>query len=234
MGRLPSTVRSCLKGIYRFGRNTLQKYWWKTFTTWKKATGRDIESVRQYEDYDDYVRHQKEKTTDPERIRKWKEDEWNWKLTGFKEIFERNGEYVLSGSRALCLGSRTGQEVKALRDKGLDAIGVDLVSFPPYTIKGDVHYLQFEDESFDLVFTNIFDHVLDSAQFCAEIERVLKSGGIVMLHLMLGYQGDEYTETIVHDSKPVKERFANMVVLEDRQIENIFDEMNWELVLRKG
>ena len=46
--------------------------------------------------------------------------------------------------KGVCLGSRTGQEVKALIDLGIDAIGIDLVEFPPYTIVGDVHNMQFE------------------------------------------------------------------------------------------
>ena len=44
--------------------------------------------------YEDYIKKQIEKTTDPERISKWKGEEWQIKVDGFKHIFNRNVEFI--------------------------------------------------------------------------------------------------------------------------------------------
>ncbi len=237
----PTKIRSLARDLIARVQQVAEWGWQKLdsigrllVTAWHNAVGRGIKATRKYGAYEEYIRHQKEKTTDPERIRKWKEEEWQPKLDGFRDIFERNRGYIHGRSRALCLGARTGQEVKALWEIGIDAVGVDLVPFPPYTVEGDFHDLAFDDETFDLVFTNVFDHALYPGKFCEEMERVLVPEGIVMIHLLIGYQGDQYTETMVYDSGPVKNLFKNMSVLEDRPIRNTFDQMNWELILSKN
>jgi len=202
--------------------------------TWKRIVGAGVSSTRGYDDYQTYVDHQKEKTTDQGRIEKWKGQEWHVKLAGFKNIFNRNQEYVSDRKNALCLGARTGQEVKALLDLGIQAIGIDLVPFPPYTIAGDIHHLSYADGAFDFVFTNIFDHALYPDRFCNEMERVTEPGGIIMIHLQLGIVGDEYTETVVYDPAHVLKMFSCVSVRESKSIKNTFDGMNWELVLQKN
>ena len=91
------------------------------------------------------------------RIDKWKGAEWDKKVLGFERLFQRNNAYLNNKKKAICLGARTGQEVFVLRELGLDTIGIDLVPFPPYTVKGDIHNLSFKDKEFDFVFTNIFN-----------------------------------------------------------------------------
>lgn len=184
-------------------------------------------------DYENYLNHQMSKTLDPKRIKKWKNEEWQIKLNGFKDIFNRNKQFLKDKNTAICLGARTGQEVKALSDFGLEAIGIDLVPFPPYTIKGDIHNLDFPDNSFDFVFTNIFDHALYPDKFCQEMERVCTPQGIIIIHLQIGLNGDEYTETIVYNPNKVLTQFKSVHPLESRKISNTFDSMNWELILRK-
>lgn len=192
-----------------------------------------LEKVHQYRNYEDYVNHQIEKTTDPARVKKWLNNEWDSKVIGFKEIFMRNQSYVLNKKNAICLGARTGQEVKALQDLGIEAIGIDLVPFPPYTIPGDIHNLSFESEKFDLVFTNIFDHSLLPEKFCSEMERVCKPTGIIIIHLLLGANKDEYTETLVSGPEKVLALFKSVEVRESREIKNTIDMLNWELILEK-
>jgi SAM-dependent methyltransferase len=193
-----------------------------------------LEATHKYRNYKDYVNHQTEKTTDPERVKKWLNDEWESKVVGFKEIFIRNQIYVHGKQRALCLGSRTGQEVKALLDMGITAIGIDLIPFPPYTIEGDIHGLVFKNNEFDLVFTNIFDHSLFPEKFCLEMERVCKPAGIIIIHLLLGPNKDEYTETVVSNPEKVVALFKSIEIKESREIKNSIDMLNWELVLEKS
>lgn len=193
-----------------------------------------IVPTNKYKKYKEYLKFQKKKTLDPKRIKKWLNEEWEIKYSGFKEIFERNNQVIFDKSNAICLGARTGQEVKALIDLGINAIGIDLVPFPPYTIEGDIHNLKQQESSFDLVFTNIFDHSLYPEKFCDEMERVCQSGGVIILHLQLGIDGDEYSENIIHEPSLIYKYFKNSKIVESRAIKNNFDGMNWELILKKN
>ena len=109
----------------------------------------EIKTFSRHSTYNDYIKKQIEKTADPKKIQKWKGIEWEIKVNGFRNLFKRNQEFVNNKKKALCLGSRTGQEVFVLRELGLEAIGIDLVEFLPFTIKGDIHNLIFEDKTFD-------------------------------------------------------------------------------------
>ena len=193
-----------------------------------------IFSTHNYKQYDDYLKFQKEKTLDPKRIEKWFNQEWEIKYNGFREIFNNNYQYIKDKSNAICLGARTGQEVKALIDLGIKAIGIDLVPFPPYTIEGDIHNLKALDSSFDFIFTNIFDHSLFPEKFCNEMERVCKSGGIIIIHLQLGVDGDKYSENIVHKPNIIYKYFKDSEILKSMAIKNSFDGMNWELIFKKN
>ena len=186
-----------------------------------------------YKNYNKYIEFQKEKSTDPEKVKKWLNEEWLIKLNGFNEIFERNHMWLKGKKNALCLGSRTGQEVKALMDMGINSIGIDIVPFPPYTVEGDIHNLDYKSAEFDLIFTNVFDHSLHPEVFCAEMERVCKPGGIIIIHLQLWTFGDNYTETVIYNSKSVVDMFKTIIVKDDKQISNAHDSMDWELVLDK-
>jgi len=192
-----------------------------------------IKELNNYENYEEYLKHQKEKTTDPERINKWLNDEWEIKYNGFIEIFKRNKEYINDKKNAICLGSRTGQEVKALIDLGIKAIGIDLVEFLPYTIEGDIHNIEFQDNSFDLIFTNIVDHSLYLDKFCSEMERICIKGGILIIHLLIGDIFDEYTENYMYSPEAILKLFNNIDVIESKSIKNLHDSLQWELILIK-
>ena len=190
-------------------------------------------NLNKHDSYEVYVKHQKIKTTDPERIKKWLNEEWQIKYEGFKDIFERNALYIKDKKNALCLGSRTGQEVKVLQDLRLNAIGVDLVAFPPYTEVGDIHNLKFNDGAFEFIFTNIMDHSLYPEKFIFEMERVCKTNGVIIIHLQLGENHDKYTETILHGPKPIISLFNSSKLLVSKPISNLHDQMHWEIILKK-
>ena len=119
-------------------------------------------------------------------------------------------------------------------DIGIDAIGIDLVEFLPYTIKGDIHNLEYEDEFFDFIFTNIMDHSLYPEVFCSEMQRVCSKYGIIIIHFQLGEFKDLYTETIINDPKKIISYFNEVEVLESRLIKNSHDYLDWELILKKN
>ena len=190
-------------------------------------------NLNKHDSYEAYIKHQKIKTTDPKRIQKWLNEEWQIKYEGFKDIFENNRAYIKDKKNAICLGSRTGQEVKALQDLGLNVIGVDLVAFPPYTEVGDIHNLKFNDGAFDFIFTNIMDHSLYPEKFIFEMERVCKTNGVIIIHLQLGEIHDKYTETILHGPKPIISLFNSSKLLVSKPISNLHDEIHWEIILKK-
>lgn len=200
----------------------------------KRRYGAIIHIHRPNQNYSAYVARQKEKTLDPVRIQKWTGEEWLVKLDGFRAIFERNSSYFEPGMTVLCLGARTGQECVALEERGVEAIGVDLVAFPPYVRQGDFQNLDWTDGSVDGVFSNTFDHASDPAKFCEEIERVLRTGGYCILHLQLGTQGDTYSENDVSDPRLVVKLFNDSTCVISRRIRNIHDSMNWEVVMRRS
>jgi ubiquinone/menaquinone biosynthesis C-methylase UbiE len=76
----------------------------------------------------------------------------------------------------------------------LNSLGIDLIDFPPYTIKGDIHDLQFDNQSFDFVFTNILDHsLLYLEKFISEMERVCIKNGIIIINIQENLPDDEYS-----------------------------------------
>ena len=189
--------------------------------------------LNKHKNYDDYKFHQMKKTTDPIRRKKWINEEWKIKLNGFKEIFSTKQKHMKDVQDCLCIGARTGQEVVALLELGYKAIGIDLVPFPPYVIEGDMHELSFENNSFDFVFSNVFDHSLYPSRKCSEISRVVKDDGLVLLHFQLGISQDEYTEVFLDDALEVIDMFPEFQVVENQGFPMNFAAMNWEILLKK-
>lgn len=107
--------------------------------------------------------------------------------TGFVERFGSCPE-ILAAKSILCLGARTGEEVAALYDHGVLAVGVDLLPGDDrYVLRGDWHALEFPDESFDAVYGNAFDHARDLDAVLKEVDRVLAPGGVFLLDIAYGF-----------------------------------------------
>lgn len=152
--------------------------WWRGFrlaragSGWKYPAGSGLH-IRQYPSYEDYMRHQQAKLETlglegyERRLR-----------TRLVERLEEDG-FAESGGNALCLGARLGAEVRAFRDLGFFAVGVDLNpgSENRYVLYGDFHDLSFPASSADVVFTNALDHALDIERLLAEVGRVLRPRG---------------------------------------------------------
>lgn len=187
-----------------------------------------------YSNYQQYLDHQKEKTLDPVRQKKWLGEEWKNKMDEFEISFNRHKNIISEAKKALCIGARTGQEVQVLKDWGIDAVGVDLVPFPPLVLEGDFHNLPFKKNTFDFVFSNTYDHSLYPEKFIHEIERVLAPGGHVLLHFQLNtpIRSDGYDVTYVASSKEVLQYFGPHNIVVNQSMPNCLS-MNWELLLKK-
>ena len=144
--------------------------------------------LRKYKNYEEYLKHQKSKLKNMEsRLEISFDRRSNDFYKGFKSL------KIKKRSSILCLGSRDGAEVKALRDLGHLAIGIDL-NFPQnnkFTHYGDFQNIPFPNKVFDIAYTNCFDHIQSPPQFLKEVSRVLDDEGIFIADLTLGYDVNE-------------------------------------------
>ena len=189
-----------------------------------------MQIIRKYNNYQKYLNHQKEKSLNPKRIENWLNGEWQSKVDMFTDHFKRNEKY-LNGGKALGVCARTGQEIEALNLLGMDAIGIDIVPYPPQVVYGDAHQLPFKDRQFDFVFSNSLDHSIYPKVFLNEIKRVLKTGGFGMLHLQVTKQVDLYAENIILDERDVLDTMTYEKIVENREIEDIC--YNREIIFKK-
>jgi SAM-dependent methyltransferase len=137
---------------------------------------------RVYGGYREYLAHQQDKLQ-------------NLQLTRYEDHYQRLLSERLAGSSrlkpgamALCLGARRGAEVRAFRNRGCAAIGLDLNpgGENPDVVRGDFHAVPFQRGSVDVVFTNSLDHVFEVERFIQEIRRVLKPAGLLIVEAIQG------------------------------------------------
>jgi len=150
-------------------------------------------TVRQYKDYNEYTEHQKSKLAKIDWIDKYDTVYRECLRERLSEINIFDGVSVFSPSdkKVLCLAARVGTEVKAFKDLGAFAVGIDLNPGKDnqHVMYGDFHDIQFPDHCTDIVFTNSIDHSVEPTKMVAEIKRVLRSGGHFITELGRG-EGD--------------------------------------------
>lgn len=150
---------------------------------WHRTTGL---STRTYENYEQYVAHQKSKLleiggeafVDPQKA----VDQFRRRFSGIGRLREN--------ATVLCLGARRGEEVQALREMGHFALGIDLEPGKgnAYVVTGDFHDIRFGDTTVDAVYVNCLDHALDIDRIVAEVRRILKPGGIFIVDIVYGFE----------------------------------------------
>lgn len=190
--------------------------------------------TRKYNNYEEYLEHQKSKANHGTLLReKLLGEFWGPNCEGFRLNFKPYKDILSTCKNALCIGARVGEEVFVLREMGLDAIGMDLVDNPPLVIKGDCHNLEFEDKSYDFIFSNIFDHVLYPEKFISEIERVIKPGGYCLLHLSVQVTDDAHAANVLLGSNYVVSLFKkDITVLEDQKLNQKDWPEYWTLMIK--
>jgi 2-polyprenyl-3-methyl-5-hydroxy-6-metoxy-1,4-benzoquinol methylase len=114
---------------------------------------------------------------------------------------------------ALDVGCSIGVLVKALRDQGIEAYGVDYSEYAlahaPKEIKSylrraavDKERLPFKDGSFDMVtMLELLEHLQNHRYLIAEASRVLKKGGVVFVTTPWDLSPDEPSHINVHPRK---------------------------------
>ena len=108
-----------------------------------RSRNRKLKKTHSYNEYTQYLDHQRGNTLDPVRRKKWLNEEWDLKINGFKTVFSKllDEGALKTDQRALCIGARTGQEIIALRELGIDAVGIDIVPHDDLVLEGDMHNL---------------------------------------------------------------------------------------------
>jgi len=132
-----------------------------------------------YESYEDYLKHQlrsRKNINKKSKAFKYRKN----RILSFKKHFQELD--LPKTTRCLCIGARFGEEVKGASKVFKKCLGIDLVGYPPLVQAGDVHSMKFDDSSFDLIYTNIIDHIYDPLLAFNEIKRVLKDEGLFLLH----------------------------------------------------
>ena len=166
---------------------------------------------REYDDYEQYIKHQKEKTSNM-KLRQKLEARFDADIIRFKKHFDVLSKYAPACIKILCLGARTGAEVVAARQDGFDALGVDLVPRMPLVCQGDFHNLPVEDDSYDCIYCNCVDHVLDFPKFADEIMRVLRPNGWMLISLTMHTMG-KYEATKIDSVDEFLAFFPSLEVL---------------------
>uniref|UniRef100_I1QF73 Methyltransferase type 11 domain-containing protein n=1 Tax=Oryza glaberrima TaxID=4538 RepID=I1QF73_ORYGL len=189
-----------------------------------------------FRSYEDYLRHQLNKTLDPRLRRVWATRDWHRKVDAFARAFaalrDDDGGLLSNASRALCVGARLGQEVAALRLVGVrDAVGIDLAPAPPLVVRGDFHAQPFANDTFDFEFSNVFDHALYPDRFVAEIERTLRPGGVAVLHVAVHRRGDKYSANDLLDVQGLVGLFRRSDVIRISKVDAFG--LDTEVILRK-
>jgi len=143
------------------------------------------QAQRHYDTYEDYVAHQAAKLEHVRERRLEKEDVY---FESFVDRFRRC-RALAEAHNVVCLGARLGTEVRALHTLGYFAVGLDLNPGEDnaYVMYGDFHALVFPDGSVDAVYTNALDHVFDLDKVLAEVNRILRPGGLFVADVIAGF-----------------------------------------------
>jgi len=141
--------------------------------------------MREYKDYSEYLEHQASKLA--KFSPGWLTNTDEKSCETIKRRIKKHG-CVQPGMSVLCLGARTGGEVRGFIEEGCFAAGIDINPGEKnrFVLHGDFHELQFADDSVDAIYTNSVDHVLHLNKFIGEIKRVLKPNGLLILDLVKG------------------------------------------------
>lgn len=191
----PSTVRAYL--LYVRSRLRLGDGW--------QAGAGGLET-RPYRTYEEYLRHQRGKPR------------YGTAQAGVRpaELLRRVEALTALGpdDHVLCLGAGEGDEVATFRRLGCVAWGVDLdpALAGALVLPADFHHLPFRDAAFDAAYSNSLDHAFGLDPLVAEVARVVRPGGTVVLDVSeghrLGLQPGVYESVWWHDIDDVVARFT--------------------------
>ncbi|MCB9252300.1 MAG: class I SAM-dependent methyltransferase [Flavobacteriales bacterium] len=104
----------------------------------------------------------------------------SWMMNHFYDLDIKNliGPAKNQGDKMLCLGGGDLREKAEMVKLGYEPISIEIDPIEGVDVVGDVHFLPFKDETFDIVTSwEVFEHLHSPWIVIKEINRVLKPGG---------------------------------------------------------
>ncbi|EXC16230.1 hypothetical protein L484_024402 [Morus notabilis] len=124
-----------------------------------------------------------------------------------------------AGAKALCIGEGSAVAAKALRDLGFsEAYDVDEQRFFSFRRRQFVYEIDYEEKSFDFVFSRDLDMVSAPALLVLEIERVLSPGGIGAV--LLGTSGST-PNSLIRSATPISSVLKTSGIVHVNHINNL-------------
>lgn len=126
---------------------------------------------------------------EPRGVDLWTTKKWRRTVDYYSAIFqELIAEGFLSfNSKALCVGTRAGEDVLALKESGVvDSVGISKNASPPLIVNGVSHRQPFDETTFDFEFSanGSLDRSGRPEDFAQEVCRTLKPGGFFVAHIL--------------------------------------------------
>jgi Methyltransferase domain len=202
---------------------------------WKDSSEGGLRK-RDYENYEEYLTHQKLKL---EELVKIKGGFSNFDIFDYRVKFYTRFRHLPKllprEARILCCGARQGTEVDVLRDLGfLNARGIDLNPGPdnPLVSEGDMMRLAAPDNSLDLIYTNCVDHSFDLDAMVTEHARALKPGGYLLYDIAFNEEeGAGVWESIAWERE---EDVIRRLMEKFRELVRVERERQWVWALLRG
>ncbi len=200
---------------------------------WKNTKTQDGLQYRDYENYDEYVTHQKQKWSEMLKARGGltPAEVANFRLKFFNR-FRHLHELIDKNANIICAGARQGTEVAVLRDLGFkNAWGIDLNPGPdnPYVKPGDFMHLDAEDSTLDLIYCNAVDHAFDLNAFFKEHARAIQPDGYVLYDIAIQEGGGFEAVEWEHEEDVFK-----LLLKYFREVIHVRKDDNWKWILLRG
>ncbi len=118
-------------------------------------------------------------------------------------------DFFTARHKVLHVAPEQGFYARFRKMKNLNYLTADLDS-PIADVKMDIHNIQFDDHTFDVVFCNhVLEHVIDDLQCMRELRRVLKPGGLAIMQVPLDPTMEKTDEDpSLQDPEERKRRFG--------------------------
>ncbi|XP_062117224.1 uncharacterized protein LOC133831072 [Humulus lupulus] len=132
----------------------------------------------------------------------------------------RSKQLLSNGGKALCIGEGSTLAVKALQDLGFsDAYNVDEHRFFSLKRRQFVYKIDYEEKSFDFVYSRDLDMVSAPALLVLEIERVLKPGGLGAVLVSNG--GGLTPNSVIRSATPISSVLKTSSIVHAIRLSNL-------------
>lgn len=130
-------------------------------------------------------------------------------------------------NKILCVGARGGYEVQTFQNLGYkNVVGIDLVE-GKNVIKMDMHYMKFNNEEFDLIFSSHnLEHSNNPNLVISEFNRVLKGNGYVAIEIPLKFKNNQINDGLVTKYDKTERFMRDVDIIDFTSEKNLLKEFN--------